>query len=106
MKQNTHGFSLFVSLIAVTLVAIVGVVAFVALKKPVSVTGLPSSYVAPSTEATTEVSVLPTAAPDATAAPTVSTSTDVQVIGKELDDTKVDSVDADFNVMNSSASSL
>lgn len=106
MKNNTRGFSLFVGLIAVTLIAIVGVVGFVALKKPVTVTGLPSTYVPASPKAATEVSSLPTTAPDATPAPTVSTSTDVQIMGKELDDTKIDSVDADFNSMNTSATSL
>lgn len=106
MNNKNQGFSLFVGLIAVTLIAIVGVVGFVALKKPVIVTGVPSTYVPASPKTNTELNSLPTTAPEATSAPSVSTSTEVNVIEKELNDTKVNSVDAEFNSMNSSASSL
>lgn len=106
MNTKNQGFSLFVGLIAITLVAIVGVIGFVALKKPVVVEGVPSTYVPASPKTSTKVTSLPTAAPEATPPPSVSTSTDVNVIEKELNDTKIDSVDADFNTMNASASSL
>lgn len=106
MNNKNQGFSLFVGLIAVTLTAIVGVVGFVALKKPVTVVGVPSTYVPASPKTNADVTTLPTTAAEATPAPSVSTSTDVKVIEKELNDTKVDSVDADFNTMNTSASSL
>lgn len=106
MKKNIQGFALFAVLIAVTLVAIVGVVAYVAITKPGPLTGLPSPYVPVATRMPSNPDTVPLTTPTPSAPPTVSTSTDLQVIGKELDDTKVDSVDADMNAMNSSASSL
>ncbi len=106
MKKNNNGFTLFAGLIVITLVAIVAVVVFVSLKKPVVITGLPSAYASPIPNVMMHADS-PTVPPDTTTpVPTISSSTDIQIIGKEIDDTKVNSVDDDFNAMSSSASSL
>lgn len=107
MKNTAHynGFSLFFILIAITLIAIISVVGYVALKKPNTSFDLPSAYVPMSPVATPTPNTIPTTTPS-TPAPTISNSTDLKVIGGDLDDTKLESVDADFKAMDSSASSL
>ncbi|GEM_PF-1409667 len=100
LKQSQNGFSAFIALVAVTLLAIVGVVGFVVLKKPSrsTTTKLPPP---PVTQMETQQS-----SPDFTPVPTVSTSTEIDVIGKEIDSTKIESVDGEFTNLNASASSL
>ncbi len=97
-QQSTKGFGMFAALIAVAIIAIVVVVGFVLLK-PKKSSYLPSGL-APYIGAT------PTPVPEITPVPSLSPSTEDATISKELQDTKVESVDADFSEMNSSATSL
>ena len=99
LNKLQNGFSAFVVLVVVVLLAIAGVVGFVVLKGPsvLPAPQMPSAYVAvsssPQAQGTTPV-------------PTVSASTDYKVMQKELDDTKVDSPESEFDSLNTSASSL
>lgn len=97
INNFVKGFSAFVVVVVVALLAIVGTVGFVALnKKPPVEQNL--GLLAPA--------ITPAPVLSETPVPSVSSSTDINVLQKELDDTKTNSVDSEFDSLNSSASSL
>lgn len=98
MKQNKQsGIIAVMIVIAIAVVGVAGVGYFIITSGKTN-TSLVKPY-----DGTTDVMV--NASPSATVLP-VSPSTDLNVIDSELNATVVQSVDADFDAMNESASSL
>ena len=94
---------MFAALVAVAIVAIVGVVGFVLLRpRPGRYTTVPmySGTVSPSAtpDQAQEVQMTPV--------PSLSPANDIDTIGKELQNTKIESVNSEFTKLDASASSL